>query len=179
MATPRDVRRLALMALFQIDATGGENLDDIRDTLEDTESLAEEGLTFIDSPTSFRDTDRDAAVALAMAAYEGRADADAAMLVLAPDWPAGRQAAIDRAILRLAFHEITATDHPPKAVVNEAVELAKAFSTEKSPAFVNGLLGKFLKQHLSATEAVTEAAADTADEAPTEPAAETPTEPVE
>jgi len=50
--------------------------------------------------------------------------------------------------------------------------LAKAFSTEKSPAFVNGLLGKFLKQHLSGAEPV-----DAAAEPETEQVIETPAEP--
>ncbi|MEO0715978.1 MAG: transcription antitermination factor NusB, partial [Planctomycetota bacterium] len=44
--------------------------------------------------------------------------------------------------------EMTRTETPPKAAVNEAVELAKRFSTEKSPAFVNALLDKVLKRVL-------------------------------
>ena len=55
---------------------------------------------------------------------------------------------MDRAILRLAQHEIAHGESPPKAVVNEAVELAKAFSTENSPAFINAVLGKVLKRAL-------------------------------
>jgi hypothetical protein len=65
-----------------------------------------------------------------------------------PDWPSRRLAPIDRAILRLAHFEMTSGRTPPKVAINEAVELAKAFSTEKSPAFINGLLGKVLKRLL-------------------------------
>jgi len=183
MATPKDIRKLALMALFQFDATAGDDLEGVRASLEDTESFAEEGLSFT-TGKDFTPAELDRAVALAHAAYEAREGADAAMLELAPDWPAGRQAAVDRAILRLAHHEITATDHPPKAVVNEAVELAKDFSTEKSPAFVNGLLGKFLKAHLSGqtdtpapAEAAPEPASDTAPDSAPESAPEPTTEP--
>jgi len=56
------------------------------------------------------------------------------------NWRLERLAAIDRAILRLAIYEMTASDTPPKVVLNEAVELAKKFSSEESGAFVNGIL---------------------------------------
>lgn len=56
------------------------------------------------------------------------------------NWRFERLAAIDRAILRLAIHEMGSADTPPKVVLNEAVELAKKFSSEGSGAFVNGVL---------------------------------------
>src|SRR5262249_48899253 len=56
------------------------------------------------------------------------------------NWHFERLAAIDRAILRLAIHEMSSADTPPKVVLNEAVELAKKFSSEESGAFVNGVL---------------------------------------
>ena len=63
----------------------------------------------------------------------------------AENWRFERLAAIDRAILRLAIYELRATDTPPKVVLNEAVELAKKFSSEESGAFVNGILDAFRK----------------------------------
>lgn len=56
------------------------------------------------------------------------------------NWRFERLAAIDRAILRLAIHEMSASDTPAKVVLNEAVEMAKKFSSEGSSAFVNGVL---------------------------------------
>src|SRR5690242_6093147 len=56
------------------------------------------------------------------------------------NWRFERLAAIDRAILRLAIHEMSAAETPVKVVLNEAVELAKKFSSEDSSAFVNGVL---------------------------------------
>ena len=56
------------------------------------------------------------------------------------NWRFERLAAIDRAILRLALHEMSSADTPPKVVLNEAVGLAKKFSSEESSAFVNGVL---------------------------------------
>lgn len=56
------------------------------------------------------------------------------------NWRLDRISAIDRAILRLALHEMRATDTPPKVVINEAVELAKKFSSGEAGGFVNGIL---------------------------------------
>jgi transcription antitermination protein NusB len=63
----------------------------------------------------------------------------------AANWRLDRLAAIDRAILRLALHEMRTTDTPAKVVINEAVELAKKFSSEESGGFVNGILDTFRK----------------------------------
>jgi N utilization substance protein B len=60
---------------------------------------------------------------------------------------------VDRAILRLAHFEMTSGKTAPKIVVNEAVELAKRYSTERSPSFINALLDKVLKEVLPAIEA--------------------------
>lgn len=56
------------------------------------------------------------------------------------NWRFERLAAIDRAILRLTIHELSTAETPPKVILNEAVELAKKFSSEESGAFVNGVL---------------------------------------
>ena len=63
----------------------------------------------------------------------------------AENWRFERLAAIDRAILRLAMHELRLGDTPPKVVLNEAVELAKKFSGDESGPFVNGVLDAFRK----------------------------------
>lgn len=63
----------------------------------------------------------------------------------ASNWRTERISAIDRAILRLALHELRATDTPPKIVINEAVDLAKKFSSEEAGGFVNGILDTYRK----------------------------------
>lgn len=140
MASGRDLRRLAFQALYQIDARGGqpEHLADVRLSLDQWEG--------------FTPQERDAAYAEALEAWNARAGADAAMEALAPAWPARRQAAVDRAILRLAHYQMHRPGALPKVIVNDAVELAKQFSTDRSPAFVNGLLDKVLKKVLGAAE---------------------------
>lgn len=137
MATAREIRRLAFQALFQLDAREGSSADAaiVRESLEESEG--------------FTAKERDQAFRMAVEAYANRKAADAEFAALAPAWPAHRQAAVDRAILRLAHWELTEGKTPPKAAVNEAVELAKAFSTEKSPSFINGLLDKVLKRVLA------------------------------
>ena len=63
----------------------------------------------------------------------------------AENWRLERLAVIDRAILRLAIYELRTADTPPKVILNEAVELAKKFSSEEAPAFLNGILDAALK----------------------------------
>ncbi|KUF14148.1 MULTISPECIES: transcription antitermination factor NusB [Streptomyces] len=59
-------------------------------------------------------------------------------------WTLDRMPVVDRNILRLGAHELVWVDGTPDAVVlDEAVQLAKEFSTDESPAFINGLLGRF------------------------------------
>jgi N utilization substance protein B len=59
-------------------------------------------------------------------------------------WTIDRMPVVDRNILRIGAYELIWVDETPDAVVlDEAVQLAKEFSTDESPAFVNGLLGRF------------------------------------
>lgn len=60
----------------------------------------------------------------------------------APEWPIDQIAVIDKTILRLATYELLVSrEIPPKVVINEAVELAKAFGSDNSSKFINGVLG--------------------------------------
>lgn len=63
----------------------------------------------------------------------------------APTWPIKKLNKIDLAILRLALYELDKQKTPPKVVIDEAVELAKEFGGEKSPSFINGVLGTIYK----------------------------------
>ena len=68
-------------------------------------------------------------------------------------WKLDRVAAMDRAILRLAAYELKAReDVPPKVTINEAVDLAKRFSTSRSGAFVNGVLDRLLHMQVDEQE---------------------------
>jgi N utilization substance protein B len=84
---------------------------------------------------------------MASQAWNAREAADQWVARLAPQWPPRRQPGVDRSILRLGIWELTAGQTPPKVVIDEAIELAKSFSTEQSPAFVNGVLDAVLKEY--------------------------------
>jgi N utilization substance protein B len=60
-------------------------------------------------------------------------------------WRSERLSAIDRAVLRLAAYELKKGETPPKVVLNEALELAKKFSSEEASGFVNGVLDAVFK----------------------------------
>ncbi|MCS7034140.1 MAG: transcription antitermination factor NusB, partial [Phycisphaerae bacterium] len=122
MSRKHQSRAIALQILFALDAIGQR--DDLMAT-----AMAESA-----SPDPVI---RSRALDLAMAAWEQREMLDRRLERLAPQWPPRRQPAVDRNILRLAAMELLSGSTPPKVVIDEAIELAKRFSTEGSPAFVN------------------------------------------
>ncbi len=136
MPSKRKVRELALQLLFLWD-THGER-DDVM-----TEQAVRDGST--DHALRSR------AITLAGAAWEHRPIADQWIERLAPQWPPRRQPGVDRNILRLAVWELVGTDTPPKVVIDEAIEIAKEYSTENSPAFINGVLDAVLREKTTLT----------------------------
>jgi transcription antitermination protein NusB len=85
--------------------------------------------------------DRDVLQTLA----EHRTRIDDLLATYAIGWTLDRMPAVDRNVLRLGVYELLWADDVPDAVViDEAVELAKALSTDESPAYVNGVLGAIL-----------------------------------
>jgi N utilization substance protein B len=86
------------------------------------------------------------AITMAGAAWDAREKTDECVARLAPQWPTRRQPGVDRSLLRLAVWELAGGDTPPKVVLDEAIEMAKSFSTENSPAFINGVLDAVLKE---------------------------------
>lgn len=72
---------------------------------------------------------------------------------IAPEWPIDQIARMDRTTLRIGLYELTYGDGiPPKVVINEAVELAKAFGGDNSSKFVNGVLGTVLREEEEAAK---------------------------
>jgi N utilization substance protein B len=95
---------------------------------------------------------RKQAIDAAAGTWEQRAVIDQQVERLAPQWPPRRQPGVDRSLIRIAVWEMTCTDTPPKVVIDEAIEMAKGFSTENSPAFVNGVLDAVLKEKTTLTK---------------------------
>lgn len=81
------------------------------------------------------------AVRLARGVEDEKEELDAVLSEVSVGWPVHRMSAVDRSILRLALYEMQhVEDVPPDVAVNEAVELAKGFSSEEAPVFVGGVL---------------------------------------
>jgi N utilization substance protein B len=81
------------------------------------------------------------AASLVTGAWAARSEIDAELERAARGWRVDRMPAVDRSILRLALYELRHTGTPMAVVISEAVEIAKTYSTAKSGAFVNGVLG--------------------------------------
>lgn len=87
--------------------------------------------------------DTDFVKGLVAGVIENEAELDGKLQPMAPEWPLTQVARIDRNVLRLGLYELLhcADKVPPKVAINEAVELAKAFGSDNSSKFVNGVLG--------------------------------------
>lgn len=84
---------------------------------------------------------------LYLAVINNREWADDQITILAENWKLERIAAIDRTILQIGLVELKEmVDVPFKVVINEAIELAKEFSTKESSRFINGILDNFVKK---------------------------------
>jgi N utilization substance protein B len=74
-------------------------------------------------------------------------DLDSRLQPVAPEWPLAMIARMDHLVLRIGLYELeNEADVPAKVVINEAVELAKAFGGDNSSKFINGVLGTLLRQ---------------------------------
>ncbi|MEU6267228.1 transcription antitermination factor NusB [Saccharopolyspora shandongensis] len=85
----------------------------------------------------------DYTIALVEGVTENRERIDEVLTQHAEGWSLGRMPAVDRSVLRLGLYELLWSDDvPPAVAIDEAVELVKALSTDDSPRFVNGVLGR-------------------------------------
>ncbi|MCC7146970.1 MAG: transcription antitermination factor NusB [Phycisphaeraceae bacterium] len=131
MPKRKEIRTFAMQVLYQLDVRGEGDREDILAGMKEAPGTAQE---------------HQEGYELALAAWEARGKADTLATELAPDWPTHRQPPVDRAILRLAFHEMASGYAPVKVAINEAVELAKRFGAEQSAAFANGVLDKMARR---------------------------------
>jgi len=127
--TRRHARELAAQFLYQHDLCGG---------------AMEEALTlFWQTQTESSGAARKFAEELIHGCVEHRAAIDEKIQKYTEHWELSRVAAVDRNILRLAIYEMLFRDDiPPVVSINEAVDIAKKYSTQESGAFVNGILDR-------------------------------------
>jgi len=129
-------RALALQALYQLDLRGSD------------QDVA------VDQFVADQDSDpgvRAFALKLIRGCWQQRSEVDEWISAAAQNWQLSRMAVIDRNILRLATYELLhEPDIPDKVSINEAIDLAKTYSTAESGAFVNGILDRIRASHAAA-----------------------------
>ncbi len=130
------VRILALQALFELDATS-HPIDDVMARILEDEVLPPEGERFLRG--------------LVFGVWEHMTYLDRLIEESAPSWPVSQMPGVDKAVLRIALYEMIIDEQertPVKAVINEAVEIAKNYGSDSSSRFVNGVLGTAVTRYV-------------------------------
>ena len=125
-------RELAMQGLYQLDIQGTEGLEPL-------------DKFFIEADPD--DFVRKLACEWTKGTWKNLQQCDELITASTIQWQFARLSPVDKSILRLAVYQLKfCPDIPPKVVINEAIELAKKFSSEKAPSFVNGVLDAILKK---------------------------------
>lgn len=153
MGMRREARERAVQFLFQYDLNKAENLDDSLNHFWDSQraaALADDkgpakwgSKQELPPPTTEEAAVRLFAEPLIRGTLEKLTEIDGRIQRYAKNWDLNRMAVVDRNVLRLAVYEMLyREDIPPVVSINEAVDIAKKFSTDESGRFVNGILDK-------------------------------------
>lgn len=127
----QDFRKECNDKSFNLEQVTARNIERYHDTVEDR--------AFIERLIIGVDAERD--------------KLDALLQPVAPDWPINQIARMDRIVLYIGTYELlNEREVPPKVVINEAVELAKAFGGDNSSKFINGVLGTLYREHEATIE---------------------------
>lgn len=129
----RDARKNAFYLLFQVGFSDESELEDIEKIyFDENEDIDENDKTFIKSAV--------------YGVIENKADIDEKIKNASKGWTIDRMSKVDLAILRLAIYEMLYNEDVPRGVaINEAVELAKKYSSDEAPSFINGILASIDK----------------------------------
>jgi N utilization substance protein B len=133
MGARRKARELALQMLFQHDMSGNEP-DMIITTFEDLQKS--------------KPNTREFAVKIFRGTVDHLSELDDMIQAQAENWRLSRMAVVDRNIIRMSVYEfLHETDTPKLVIIDEAIEIAKKFGTQKSSQFINGILDGILKRY--------------------------------
>ncbi len=133
MGARRKARELALQMLFQQDMSGN-NPDQIIATFEELQKS--------------KPNTREFATKIFRGTVENLPKIDEMITAQADNWRLSRMAVVDRNIIRMSVYEFLHEDDTPKLVIiDEAIEIAKKFGTQKSSQFINGILDGILKRY--------------------------------
>jgi transcription antitermination protein NusB len=144
-AARRQSRRLALQALYALDLA-----ERARSGAPPT---ADEVFERVAANFDLQEGARAFAKQLVCGVASHREEIDARIALHARNWRVERMAAVDRNVLRLAVFELAHSDTPASVAIDEAIELARDFGSERSPAFVNGVLDAAARALREASEA--------------------------
>ena len=142
MERRRESRQVALQLLFQTDANPKVTAYTAREMLE-------EELRHSDA--------RDFAWSLYTGTLSLRDEIDAQLQSVAQNWRLSRMSGTDRNVLRMGVYEMTHMGTPPAVVLDECIEIARAYGSEKSGEFVNGILDKLIPQVAAAGQPAADA----------------------
>jgi N utilization substance protein B len=133
MGARRKARELVLQMLYQFDVSGNEP-DAIIGTFDDLQNS--------------KPNTREFAVRVFKGTVENMQKIDDMIQAQSENWRMARMAVIDRNIIRMSVYEFLHEDETPKLVIiDEAIEIAKKFGTQKSSQFINGILDGILKKY--------------------------------
>jgi len=135
MASNRHLGRIvALQTLYEYEFRTGAS-----DSSVDIDEILARNLERYESAID----DKDFVAELVSGVLKEQADLDSKIQPIAPEWPIDQIARVDRNVIRIGLYELLHRSDvvPPKVAINEAVELAKAFGSDNSSKFVNGVLG--------------------------------------
>jgi N utilization substance protein B len=133
MGARRKARELALQMLYQHDLSGNA-ADTIIGTFEDLQKS--------------KANTREFAVRIFRGTLDNLAKIDEMIVAQADNWRLERMAVVDRNIIRMSVYEfLHETDTPKLVIIDEAIEIAKKFGTQKSSQFINGILDGILKRY--------------------------------
>ncbi|MBI3455149.1 MAG: transcription antitermination factor NusB [Candidatus Rokubacteria bacterium] len=133
MGRRRKARELALQLLYELDLRGEDDIGPTADEFWGRQRAPEEVRAY--------------ANVLVRGTKAHQAKIDGLISRFAERWDLERMAVVDRNILRAAIFELMGeSDVPPKVAINEALEIARKFSTEESTRFINGLLDRIRRE---------------------------------
>ena len=119
-----------MQAVYQAEVSGMD-IEQSLSNLFENESFVPETIAF--------------ATELATSTWSQREKIDGIIEKLAIEWPLDRIGKVDRSLLRISLCELMGKESPPSVIINEAVELAKKYSSEEAAKFINGILGAWIK----------------------------------
>jgi N utilization substance protein B len=138
----RVAREIALQSLYQMEMNEVSPKEAVASAVHEAENDNEAELDVTGDKLS-----SEYIFELVEGTYTNKKNIDEMLEEYLKGWQMDRLSRIDREVLRLAVYEMVYRDDvPPKVVVNEAIELSKHFGTDESGKFVNGVLGKMIKE---------------------------------